>query len=567
MEGVHSVGAGRARRSSSLCVLSMVLFLSSAMAGPMGVAAVEGGKVKGAATDVPGVQVYKGIPFAATTAGKNRWSEPKSVEPWTGIKDCGVWGDQAFQNVNLNTVGTFWGDEFYFDPAFAPKASESGLNLNVYTPAAKASDKLPVLVYIHGGGNDHGHASEMEFYASKLAKKGIVVVTVQYRVSLFGFLALDELSKESPHGVSGNYAVLDLIKALGWVKANIAAFGGDPGSVTISGQSAGAFNVTALLRTPLAKGLFRRVIIQSGFNGLLTDGKAPVYFPLKDQEAACEQAITAAFGKKMSLAELRAIPAEEFMTRMTPDGKKSVYDAVTKAALAHGLGCTLDGYVFTEESVDLKRKGALDGIDIVIGGTSDEYTSLFGGENNTMVPEAFASNMKAAYGDGYERAYKSASDAESYRLYLRSLSDLALQKFIVSAEYAKAHDKANAYVYYFNHTPPGRDHMFYGSYHSSELWYFFDSLRDKAGQRAWTPDDYAMADSISGYMANFVKTGDPNGKGLPEWKQCSASNGAAFMRWAEKTSECVTSTPFPSRDKINRDAVMSALGIGDGDLK
>jgi para-nitrobenzyl esterase len=537
------------------------------MAGTIDVATIEGGKVKGTTTDIPGVQVYKGIPFAATTAGKNRWAEPQPVEHWTGIKDCSVWGDQVVQDVNMNPVGAFWGDEFYFDPSFAPKASESGLNLNVYTPAVKPSDKLPVLVYIHGGGNNHGHASEMEFYASKLAKKGIIVVTVQYRVSLFGFLALDELSKESPHGVSGNYAILDLVKALAWVKTNIAAFGGDPTSVTISGQSAGAFNVTALLRTPLAKGLFKRAIIQSGFNGLLTDKKAPVYYPLKDQEAACKQAITAAFGKEMSLADLRAIPAEDFMTRKTPDGKQSVYDAITNAALAHGFGYTLDGYVFTEQSVDLTREGALDGIDLIIGGASDEFTSLFGGEDKTMAPDAFASTMKAAYGDGYDQAYKPASDIDAYRLFLRSMSDLALQKFILSAEYVKAHDKANAYVYYFNHTPPGRDHMFYGSYHSSELWYFFDSLRDKAGQRAWTPDDYAVADMISSYIADFVKTGDPNAKGLPEWKQCSASNGAAFMRWSERTSECVTTTPFPLRDKINRDAVMSTFGLSDGDLK
>jgi para-nitrobenzyl esterase len=536
-------------------------------AGNVDVVSVEGGNIRGTTTDVAGVRVFKGIPFAATTAGKNRWAEPQALSLWSGIKDCNVWGDQTIQNVNGNPVGTFWGDEFYFDPAFTPKASEAGLNLNVYTPAGKATAKLPVLVYIHGGGNNHGHASEMEFYASKLAQKGIVVVTVQYRVGLFGFLALPELSKESPHGVSGNYAVLDLVKALSWVKANIAGFGGDPKAVTIAGQSAGAMNVTALLRTPLAKGLFKGAIVQSGFNGFLTDRKAPVYASLKDQEAACTAAIAAAFGKEMSLAELRAIPAEDYLTRMTADGKQNLYDAITGGALAKAFGYTIDGYVFTNESVDLMRDGALDGIDIMIGGASDEMTSLFGDARGTMPLDKFSSSIKAAYGALADQAYKPANEVEAYRLNLRSMSDSAFQKYVLSAEYAKAHNKnVSAYVYYFNHTPPGRDQNFYGSFHSSELWYFFDSLRDKAGQRAWTPNDYAMAEEISSYIANFVKAGDPNGKSLPAWKECSSATGASFMRWSDK-SECSTSTAFPMRDELNRKAVLSALGLGEADLK
>lgn len=548
------------------CVALASVALPSMAAG-VGVVSVEGGKVKGTGTDVAGVQVFKGVPFAATTAGANRWAEPKSVEPWQGVKDCSSWGDQTVQDVNANPIGGFWGDEFYFDPSFAPKASEAGLNLNVYTPAASASSKLPVLVYIHGGGNNHGQASEMEFYASKLANKGIVVVTVQYRVSLFGFLALPELSRESPHGVSGNYAVLDLVKALKWVNANIAGFGGDPKKVTISGQSAGAFNVTALLRTPLAKGLFKGAIVQSGFNGLLTARGALVYTPLKDQEAACQAAVTAAFGKEMSLADLRAIPAADYLTRKTADGKQSLYNAITGVALARGLGYALDGYVFTEQSVDLSRSGALDGIDLMIGGASDEMTSLFGDPNGKMGLDSFTSAMKKTYGDDYATGYAPASETEAYRLNLRSMSDSAFQKYLLSAEYVKAHNAGGkAYVYYFNHTLPGRNQDFYGSFHSSELWYFFDSLRDKAGQRAWSANDYEMADSISSYVANFVKAGDPNGKGLPDWKECSAVNGGAFMRWSD-ASDCVTKTPFPARDDLNRSVVLASLGLSEADLQ
>lgn len=270
---------------------------------PVDVVAVEGGLVKGVGTDVKGVQLFKGIPFAGSTGGNNRWREPQAVEPWQGVKVKDTWGDQVMQDVNLNPVDTFWGDEFYFDDSFTPKASENGLNLNLYTPAKTTNDKLPVLVYIHGGGNNHGHASEMEFYASQLAKKGIIVVEVQYRVSVIGFLSLPELSAESEHGVSGNYAVLDLVKALKWVNQYIGGFGGNPKEVTIAGQSAGAMNVTALLRTPLAKGFFNRAIIQSGFSGLLAEEGADIYKPLAAKEAADKAAVTKAFGKEMSLAE------------------------------------------------------------------------------------------------------------------------------------------------------------------------------------------------------------------------------------------------------------------------
>lgn len=465
---------------------------------------VEGGLVKGVKTDVEGVQLFKGVPFAGSTAGENRWKEPQPVEPWDGVKVSDSWGDQVMQDVTLNPVGTFWGDEFYFDDSFTPKASENGLNLNVYTPAKKTNDKLPVLVYIHGGGNNHGHASEMEFYASKLAKKGIIVVTVQYRVSMFGFLALPELSEESEQGVSGNYAVLDLVKSLNWINDYIDGFGGNPKEVTIAGQSAGAMNVTALLRTPLADGLFNRAIIQSGFNGLLTSQGASANKPLKTTETQAENAVTKVFGKEMSLDELRALPAEYYMTTKTADGTQTLYEALTAASLQSG-GYILDGYVFTEESVDLMRDGALDGIDIMIGGTADEMTSLVAGPS-TMSLDDFNNTMRATYGEDYSKAYNPTNTTEAYNLSLRARSDRLHQTYLLSAEYIQAHNKnSNVYTYYFDHAPPGRNAEFYGAFHSSELWYFFNSIRNTAGQRSWTLADYSMAERMSSYYANFVK--------------------------------------------------------------
>ncbi|MTI58647.1 MAG: carboxylesterase family protein [Firmicutes bacterium] len=535
-----------------VAVLNNVIL--SAEAKPVDIVAVEGGLVKGVPSDVVGVQIFKGIPFAGSTAGKNRWKAPQPVESWQGVKLCDTWGDQVMQDTTINPVGTFWGDEFYFDPDFAPEASEDGLNLNVYTPAKATNDKLPVFIWIHGGGNNHGYGSEMEFYASKLAEKGIIVVDAQYRVSMFGFLGLKELEEESPNGTTGNYALLDFVKALKWVNKYIAGFGGDASKITVGGQSAGAGNTTALLRSPLAKGLFQRAIIQSGFQGFLTEKNAVVYQSLEAKEAAIEKA----FGRKMTLEELRAIPAEEYLSRKTVDGTTTLYSAISRAA----GGWAIDGYAFTEESVDLMRVGVLDGYDIIIGGTSDEYSSLRGGEDKTMSMTDFAKAMQEIYGTDYKQAYKPSNELEAYRMYLRLQSDYKLQLYVQSAVYAKSHNnEINVYAYYFNHTPPGRNSDFYGSYHSSDLWYTHNSLRDTPGQRHWTSADYRMADTISSYWANFVKTGNPNGVGLTNWKQSSIETGDAFIRFHEGYAYSVNSTPYPERDYLNRKVVLESYGM------
>lgn len=546
----------------SIIVSPFCITAEAATGKTIDIVTVEGGLIKGVNTDVDGIQLFKGVPFAGFTGGDNRWKKPQSLESWQGIKLQDTWGDQVMQNASLNPVGTFYGDEFYFDDSFTPAASENGLNLNVYTPAKTTDDKLPVLVFIHGGGNDHGHASEMELYASQLAEKGIVVVTVQYRVGVFGFLALPELSAESEYGVSGNYALLDLIKSLEWVNKNIGSFGGNSNQVTLAGQSAGAHNVIALLRTPLAKGLFHRVIIQSSFQNLLELPKegASVYKPLAEKEIADEALITKLFGKKMSLKELRALPAEYFFTTKTPDATQTLYDALTKSV----KGYSLDGYVFTEESVDLTREGALDGIDIIIGGAADDRTTFFS-ESATMSMAEFEAMMKKTYGDDYTKAYNPSSSSEAYNLYVRSQSDIRFQPYLLSAQYAKAHNKnLNVYTYYFDHAPSGRNSEFYGAFHSSDLWYFFSSIRNTNGQRSWTDSDYAMANIMSSYYANFVKNGNPNAADLPEWKETTTRG--TFARFYNGKAETVTATPFPLRDELNRKTAMKNIGITDADL-
>lgn len=551
------------RKLLSICLscamlLSCVMPTAAEQAETVDIVKVEGGLVQGVDTEKEGVKLFKGVPFAADTSGENRWKAPQPVEPWEGVRLCDTWGDQVMQEPDLNPVGTFWGDEFYFDPAFTPEISENGLNLNVYTPAKTPEDNLPVLMFVHGGGNNHGHASEMEFYATELAAKGIIVVTVQYRVSTFGFMVNSQLAEEND-GICGNYAMLDLIKALEWIHEYIAGFGGNPNEVTIAGQSAGAQNVTALLRSPLAKGLFNKAIVQSGFGGLLTEEGKNVYRDMETAKADGDQAILDAFGEMKTLEELRAMDPFEMMKTPAACGKGTVYSVLSRGRQV------IDGYVFTEESVDLSREGALDGIDIIIGGTSDENTSLGGKPDGTMEMAAFAEKM-SIYGDHYKTAYAPADEQEAYRMQLRSKSDMALGRYLVSAMYANKHNDTNVYTYYFSQKLPGRNEDFYGAFHSSELWYLFNSMRDVEGQREWTEGDHALADQMSSYVANFVKTGDPNGEGLPRWDKCTGENSASFMEWGNSQSECKTTTDNAERFNLNMDYSLNAYGLTAEDL-
>ncbi|EUB99307.1 Carboxylesterase type B [Rhizobium sp. CF080] len=535
-------------------VLALGLGMSEmAHAAPITQASVTGGKVQGVPSDTAGVTQFLGVPFAGNVGGENRWKLAPAVKPWDGVLVADKWGDQMLQDANKLSDAPI---------------SDNGLNLAVWTPAQSTSDRLPVYMLIHGGANRLGSAAMRDLYAAQLAAKGVVVVSVQYRLGALGWLSLPEMAKENANGPKGNFGVLDLVDALKWIEKNIAAFGGDPATVTIGGQSAGGENTVALLRTPLAKGLFKRAFIQSSFTGFLP-GKV-VDFSKKSQDN--QNAINALFGKETTLADLRAIDGKTWLEKWK-GGKETLF-GVMAGAVATNQFYTIDDYVYTRDSVNLLQPGDFDGLDIIIGQTADEYTGLRPNDLK-MTEEEQQKAMLAAIrpyqaGNVDEKVfplYATDDPTEAYRLSLRMLNDYMFEYVRVGAEFAKAHSKSNVYLYYWDHWPPGKDQGFRRAWHAGDNWYFNGSLRaGNSSQLPWTDPDYAMRDIAMTYLANFIKTGDPNGYDVPHWGQVTAKSGGQFLRFHEGDAAMRTSTIYPTRDAYLRSKILEGIGMTEADV-
>ncbi len=444
-----------AKALRAVLALSTILWITSCgQSNP--VLSISGGDVQGVPTESKGIYVYRGIPYAAAPVGELRWQAPQPVTPWEGVMVADSWGNAAYQAAHRE--GDFYQKEFFWE-GDAPY-SEDCLYLNVWTPApGKSSAKLPVTLWIHGGGYTAGWGFEPEMDGEEWAKHGGVLVTFNYRLGIFGFFTHPLLSAESPNGVSGNYGMLDQIAALKWVKENIAQFGGDPDNITLMGQSAGAMSVQTLITSDLSKGLIDKAIIQSG--GGLSERSPLGGTPL----AAGEEA-----GKKLmdwagydTLEKMRAASTEEIF------GLSSRYMAETREWLRVPTSPVIDGYAMKESFGSAALAGRIADIPYMIGGTLDDMGGLGAGP--------------------------------------------AVANFCLTRE--KGGDKA--WAYQFARRLPGDDA---GAFHSSELWFMFKSLR--LSWRPFTEGDYALSERMITAWTNFAKYGDPNGDGEQVWTPFTA---------------------------------------------
>ena len=445
------------------------------------------------------INVFKGIPFAAPPVGDLRWKAPHKVQAWTGIKDCVQFGASPVQAEPIPFM--CWSEEFLI-----PKKpiEEDCLYLNVW---AKSSPiKKPVLVYIYGGGFRSGGAGCAIYDGKEMAEKDIVFVTINYRVGVFGFLAHPELTKESTYGASGNYALLDMIAALKWVKENIAAFGGDPNQVTIAGQSAGAFAVSHLCATPLAKGLFKGAIAQSG-GSVLSSNLRPTTHLQEAEKMGIE------FAKNMhvnSLADLRKLSAEEILK--------------SNQGLSYPIE---DGYVLPSSIADIYAKGVQNDVSLMLGWNYDDRVS-----GPPVKADAYKAQLQKQYGANAEKVlqyYPATNDsiAAISQDNLNRDAFFGIQGFAwANAQLQKG--KSNVYVYNFNRKLPSYTPATnFGAFHTGEVPYVFNNL--KTVNRPWQDIDIQLADQMSNYWVNFTKTGNPNGISLTQWPSFTKQKGQVMI--------------------------------------
>lgn len=454
---------------------------------------VEGGVLEGTPSWGFGVRMYRGIPFAAPPVGDLRWRPPQPVVPWKGVRRADRFGPACMQRQRpLNQAAHNTGIAGY---------SEDCLYLNVWTAARSTAEKLPVMVWIYGGGGVEGSGAEPIYDGNGLAKKGVVLVTINYRVNVFGWMAHPQLSAESPEGASGNYGALDQIAALKWVKNNISAFGGDPDNVTIFGESGGARSVNWIIASPLSKGLYHRAIAESHsvFGRMMT---------LKEAEALGE-GFTEAAGTD-SLGALRAMSAERILEAFM---KKPAGFNVT----------IVDGWFLPDSIYEIFRAGKHNDVPLMTGGNSNEFGGPRRREGAPGSVAGYRAWLDEAYGSHGQEVfdgYPADKDEEVAAAYYNLTVD---NNFAGHRTWAKLHAttaKSPAYLYLFSHqvagfSPATGERLIRGAYHGAEILFAFDNLR--AVDAPWSDADRAMADVVSSYWVNFATTGNPNADGLPKW--------------------------------------------------
>jgi len=471
------------KKTTFIAFASMFVMFSCADKNP--VLTIEGGQIQGVQTENPGVYVYRGIPYAAAPTGDLRWKEPQPVTPWEGVRVADEFCNACMQSAHHE--GEFYQKEF-FDEGDAPY-SEDCLFLNIWTPApGKVNKKLPVAMWIHGGGYVAGWGFEKEMDGEAWAERDVVLVTINYRLGIFGFLAHPELTAESPHNTSGNYGILDQIAALNWIKENIAQFGGDPGNIMIFGQSAGAGSVQALVASPLAKPLISSAIIMSG-GGI---SERPMMGGGNLEDAAQRGKVIMDWAGYDTLEKMRAASAKDIF-ELTGN-----YAAETGQRA--GFSPIIDGYVSEESFSSAVRANRVADVPYMIGSVMDDIPFLASTES--------------------------------------------IAAFCIERE--KAGNKA--YAYQFARALPGDDA---GAYHSSELWYIFNTL-----DRAWRPfteEDHVLSNVMLDAWTNFARYSDPNGAQGGEWTPYTAQSQEYMIFKLDSTGVEASSMgqPVPSSHPMN----------------
>ncbi len=474
---------------SKLCVLLALFTAGLGLARQPAPVMTEYGLVQGSSED--GLTVYRGIPFAAPPVGELRWRPPPPAARWVGVRQATAFAPDPYQGDGKGNV------------------SEDCLYLNIWTPAKSADERVPVLVWIYGGGFSFGSTSTPVHNGEHLARKGVVLVSINYRVGPFGFLAHPELSAESPQHTSGNYGLLDQIAALQWIRRNIAAFGGDPNRGTIFGESAGGISVSMLCASPLAKGLFQGAISQSG--GSFGPPRHTTYpgenmRVLADAERAGVAYATRAGAS--SIADLRRIPADKL-----PGG--------------WGSGAAwpiIDGWVIPDDQYKLYAAGKYNDTPILVGYNSDEGASFW----PPKTPAEYIAEVRKRFGpfaDALIKAYPVGTD--SVPKTARDLTrDAAFGWHTWSWALLQGRTgKSRVFCYYFDQHadhPAGSPEADHGTPHGVDVPYVFQTL-DRVDSKP-TPGDLAISEIVSTYWTNFAKRGDPNGDGLPRWPAFAPGN-------------------------------------------
>ena len=470
------------------------------------------------------IQSFKGIPFAQPPVGNLRWKAPQPVTNWTGIKQTKKFGPRAVQSNIFGDMG-FRSDGI----------SEDCLYLNVWSPAKSSDEKLPVLVYFYGGGFAAGDGSEYRYDGENMAKKGIVTLTVNYRLGIFGFFSHPELTKESPNHASGNYGFLDQNAALKWVQANIAKFGGDPKRITIAGESAGSISVSAQMASPLSKNLIAGAIGESGASIFPT--LAPI--PLAEAEKTGFE-----FGQKIgakSLKDLRAMSTLELYQKSSGTSM-----GVFKS--------TIDGYFMPKSIPEIFETKQQAMVPLLVGWNSEEMTYLALTMGKSLTNESYAAKIKELYGDKAEEVLK-LYPAGTPEVTEQSATDLAGDRFIAYSTWKwfdlhRKNSSQNVYRYYFSKPRPEmRDKDLEaglaggvikkdknapkapkpkGAVHSAEIEYVMGNLATNKDYD-WTEDDYKVSETMMNYFANFIKSGNPNGEKLPVWLMAKDEKSPEIM--------------------------------------